>query len=87
MGYWLPWMTGLRTVPEEGFRTKLSSINIPRSWKNGAQTCWGMWETHHSIYCNILVLVLVFLREKERVNSHHGFEITLVYNVKEVCFK
>lgn len=61
-------MRGRRNVPEEGFRTKLSSISIPRSWKNGALSLVrgsGM----HTI-ASIAILLLFFFwkweREKEK---------------------
>ena len=69
-------MRGLRTVPEERFRTKLSSINIPRSWKNGALSLVEGSGKHTKASIAIL-LVLAFLREKEKKLTSWFFKLPL----------
>ena len=58
-------MRDLRTVPEEGFKAKLSSINIPRNWRNGALSLVG-GSGKHSIASIPILLLLLFERQREK---------------------
>lgn len=58
---------GLRTVPKEGFRAKLSTINIPRHWRNGAHVFWGESGKHTTAWITTLLL---FFWERENGETH-----------------